>query len=72
MPRSAGTSAPPSSLIRAPKQMAARVPELDLGPGRRGALGGGRQRQFRARLLVHLQREDLAETRNAPPSSSTA
>ena len=29
------------------------------------ALGGGRQRQFRARLLVHLQREDLAETRGA-------
>ena len=44
---------------------AARVPEMDLGPGLRGALGGGRQRQFRARLLVHLQREDLAETRGA-------
>jgi hypothetical protein len=44
---------------------AARIPEMDLGPGLRGALGGGRQRQFRARLLVHLQREDLAETRGA-------
>jgi hypothetical protein len=44
---------------------AARVPDMDLGPGLRGALGGGRQRQFRAGLLVHLQREDLAETRGA-------
>jgi hypothetical protein len=44
---------------------AARVPDMDLGPGLRGALGGGRQRQFRARLLVHLECEDLAETRDA-------
>ena len=43
---------------------AARVPDMDLGPGLRGALGAGRQRQFRARLLVHLQREDLAKTRD--------
>jgi len=43
----------------------ARVPDMDLGPGLRGALGAGRQRQFRARLLVHLQREDLAKTRDA-------
>ena len=44
---------------------AARVPDMDLGPGLRGTLGAGRQRQFRARLLVHLQREDLAKTRDA-------
>src|SRR6185437_12344714 len=44
---------------------AARVPDMDLGPGLRGTRGGGRQRQFRAWLLVHLQREDLAETRGA-------
>jgi hypothetical protein len=44
---------------------AARVPEMDLGPGLRGTLGGGRQGQFRARLLVHLQREDLAKTQDA-------
>jgi hypothetical protein len=60
----AGTSAP-SSLIRAPKQMAARVPVLDLGPGRQGVPGGQRQHQLRARLLIHLQSEDLTETRNA-------
>ena len=42
-----------------------RVPEMDLGPGLRGTLGGRRQGQFRARLLVHLQREDLAKTRDA-------
>jgi hypothetical protein len=45
--------------------MAARVPVLDLGPGRRGVSGGQRQHQLRARLLIHLQSEDLTETRNA-------
>ena len=60
----AGTSAP-SSLIRAPKQMAARVPVLDLGPGRQGVPGGQRQHQLRGRLLIHLQSEGLTETRNA-------
>ena len=60
----AGTSAP-SSLIHAPKHMAARVPVLDLGPGRRGVPGGQGQHQLRARLLIHLQSEDLTETRNA-------
>ena len=44
---------------------AARVTETDLGPGLRGALGGGRQRQFRGRLLVELESEDLAEAQNA-------
>ena len=44
---------------------AARVPEMDLGPGLRGALGGGRQGQFRSRLLVEFESEDLAEAGNA-------
>ncbi len=44
---------------------AARVPEMDLGPGLRGALGGGRQGQFRSRLLVELDSQDLAEAGNA-------
>ena len=45
--------------------MAARVPVLDLGPGRRGVPAGQRQHQLRARLLIRLQSEDLTEPRNA-------
>ena len=44
---------------------AARVPEMDLGPGLRSALGGGRQGQFRSRLLVQLESQNLAEAGNA-------
>jgi hypothetical protein len=44
---------------------AARVPEMDLGPGLRGALGGGRQGQFSSRLLVEFDSQDLAEAGNA-------
>ena len=44
---------------------AARVPELELGPGSRGAAIGGRQDQFPNRLPVEFKGEDLAEARNA-------
>jgi hypothetical protein len=43
---------------------AARVPDLDLGPGSR-SVPGGRERQFRPRLPVEFEDEDLAEARDA-------
>jgi hypothetical protein len=43
---------------------AARVPDLKLGPGSRGA-PGGRERQFCPRLPAEFEGEDLAEACDA-------